>query len=147
PRTGAVEGQLSGQKSGKPVAGRLVVLCEIETEPKCSLRAGFRGVTDGAGAFSIKNVPPGRYTAGYTTQSEAAAGKLKDGAPIDPSGPGRVLGGTVVDIGAGGKLANIRGAVAEESSGLTFEFRQGKLAIIEVRAGESARLEIKAWGQ
>ena len=134
------------RKSGKPLGGQLVALCQVDAEPKCNLRTAFQATTDDAGAFSIKNVPPVRYAIGYTTMSEKAVEKLKDGEVIDPTeGPGTVLGGTVVDFAGPSKLANIRGAVTDGACGLTFEFQAGKLSTLEVRAADATSVAITAW--
>ena len=148
PTTGTVEGQMVGRKSGKPLGGQLVVLCHVAADPTCNLRTTFQATTDDAGGFSIRNVAPGRYAVGYTKRSETAIGKLKDSDVIDPTeGPGTVLSGTVVDIAGPSKLANVRGAVTDGACGLTFDFDNGKLFTLEVRAGDVTRADVKGWGQ
>lgn len=147
PTTGTVEGRVTGEKSQKLIAGRLLVLCQITTEPKCNLRTALKVTTGADGTFSIKDVAPGTYTAAHAKFSEKAEAKLKEGALIDPTArPVFVLGGTVIDIGMDGRLANVRGGVIAETSGLTFEFRKGKILNFEIRAGETTKAEVKAWG-
>lgn len=170
PAKGTVEGRIVGQKSAKPLAQQLVALCEVTSEPACTLRASLQATTGPEGTFVIPQVPPGRYTALYAPHSEKAMAKLQDGAQLDPTAvPVRVVGGSTVDILAadtrdvvttnmsiggsglsiprGNKLANIRGAVVNGDSGLTFEFREGKLAAFEVAAGAVARPDISAWAR
>lgn len=145
PTTGTVEGRIVGEKSQKLIAGQMVVLCQMTTEPKCNLRTALKMTTGADGTFSIKDVAPGTYTAAHTAFSEKAVGKLKEGALIDPTArPVFILGGTVIDIGMDGRLANVRGGVIAEGSGLTFEFRKGKILSLEIRAGETTKAEVKA---
>jgi hypothetical protein len=146
PTTGAVQGQVVGHKSDKPLADQLVVLCEVTAEPKCTLRAALNATTGSDGRFEIRGVAPGRYTAGHAVASEKLKGNLKDASTVDPTTAG-VLAEAVIDIGMDGKPTNIRGGVQDQASGLTFEFRAGKLSIIDVRAGATAKLDIGAWGQ
>jgi hypothetical protein len=145
PTTGTVEGRMVGQKSHKPLAGQLIVLCEIAKEPACNLRPKLKATTDADGTFVVKDVPPGRYTVTHMRFSDKADARLKEGTFIDPTArPVDVTG--MVDIGLDGKLANIRGAVTHLKTGLTFEFEKGKLSIAEVRVGETTKVDSNAWG-
>jgi len=145
PTLGTVEGNVRGEKSGTPLENRMVVLCELSEGLECLLRPTYTSTTDAAGTFTIHDVVPGRYTIVHAPFQEGALPQLEDGLAIDPTrGEIKVLSGTIVDIGADG-LDNVRGAVEYIPAGLTFEFREGKLGEIEVRAGEISEVNIRAW--
>ncbi|HUO84823.1 MAG TPA: hypothetical protein VM534_06875 [Thermoanaerobaculia bacterium] len=144
---GTVEGSLTGQETQAPLGDRFVVLCEVSEDPGCVLRPSLNATTDAAGSFAIGNVPPARYAILHAPYEEGIQSRLEDGLAIDPTrGEIRVLPGTMVDIGMEGNLENIRGAVEYTPAQLTFEFREGKLEVIEVPAGQTVEAVITASG-
>jgi hypothetical protein len=128
PTTGSVEGRLIGRDTQQPLAGALIVLCEITDDFKCTLHAGLTATADAEGWFTVEEVPPGQYTVAYAKAENSAAVSFEDGFTV--AVPFIVL----------------EGGLTDNQSGLRFEFREEHFLGLEVQAGETTTVEITAWG-
>jgi hypothetical protein len=128
PTTGSVEGRLIGRDTQQPLAGALIVLCEITDDFKCTLHAGLTATADTEGWFTVKEVPPGQYTVAYAKAENSAGVSFEDSSTV--AVPFIVL----------------EGGLTDNQSGLRFEFREEHFLGLEVQAGETTTFEITAWG-
>jgi hypothetical protein len=128
PTTGSVEGRLIGHDTQQPLAGALIVLCEITDDFKCTLHAGLTATADTEGWFTVKEVLPGQYTVAYAKAENSAAVSFEDNSTV--AVPFIIL----------------EGGLTDNKCGLSFEFREERFLGFEVQAGETTTVEITAWG-
>lgn len=149
-KLGEVQGKLEESESQKPLAGAAIILCLVNNEEECTLRASLIATTEEDGSFKLSGVPLGKYIVLYNTSGEAKEGwreidqlkinyKLQGRRPRSPTslltdefydtfgGGGDVIvhKGTSVPF-SDGIIESVEGAFTSEKYGLTMEFHDGK---------------------
>jgi len=171
PTSGSVQGNIISAETQQPLAGAAIILGKVTGESECALQSELSASADANGNFEIAEVPAGSYVIFYDPSGEAKASwqeingrmisyGLIGKSPMNPQscitkelhetlGGGGAVAVTAQKLTVNftdGLMTSLKGklTITSKKYGLTIDFNDGKPLTLEVKAGETSDLLIKA---